>query len=122
MDRSSEVVSSLIFEWQGRLRRGFLDQISKASMHERDNLRQWRRVLQLNTHHRCVLCVDIWIYRFWKICSYITGVCSIMIEGLIKDPTLGSLFISPTVKLLLRYCVTLLKGYVYSLCVYTFSN
>ena len=52
VDKSSESVCARVFELQGRLRRSFLDQISKASMHERDNLRQWRRVIQLNTHPR----------------------------------------------------------------------
>ena len=54
VDRASGSVSTHIFSLQSILRKNFLDQISKASMHERDNLRQWRRVIQLNTHPRYV--------------------------------------------------------------------
>ena len=52
VDRSSALVTADIFKVQSFLTKRFLEQISKASMHERDNLRQWRRVIQLNTHPR----------------------------------------------------------------------
>lgn len=54
VDRSSESVSSHIFSLQSQLRRRFLEQMSKASVTERDNLRQWRRVILLNTHPRYI--------------------------------------------------------------------
>ena len=52
VDRSSESVSTHIFGLQSQLRKSFLEQMSKASVTERDNLRQWRRVILLNTHLR----------------------------------------------------------------------
>lgn len=54
VDRSSASVTADIFKFQSFLTKRFLEQISKASMHERDNLRQWRRVIQLNTHPRYI--------------------------------------------------------------------
>ena len=57
VDRQSESVSTEIFDLQSKLRKSFLEQMSKASMHERDNLRQWRRVILLNTHSRYSLCI-----------------------------------------------------------------
>ena len=63
VDRASGSVSTHIFSLQSILRKNFLDQISKASMHERDNLRQWRRVIQLNTHPRYIY-VLIYMYLY----------------------------------------------------------
>ena len=63
VDDASNSVTSHIFHLQSELRKRFLEQISKASMHERDNLRQWRRVIQLNTHPRSDIC--------WPCTSYV---------------------------------------------------
>ena len=63
VDRSSNYMTTSIFDCQGELRKRFLGQVSAASMQERDNLRQWRRIIQLNTHPRSVN------YMYMQMCS-----------------------------------------------------
>ncbi|CAI8030834.1 Lysosomal-trafficking regulator [Geodia barretti] len=67
VDRSSESVSTHIFGLQSQLRKSFLEQMSKASVTERDNLRQWRRVILLNTHLRALWSKDECRTMCWQL-------------------------------------------------------
>ena len=60
IDRASASMTQHIFEQQSQLRLSFLEQISQAGMHERDTLRQWRRMIVINTHPRCLsVCLSV---------------------------------------------------------------
>ena len=54
IDRATSNVTQQIFEQQSTLKRNFLESIAAAGKEERDSLRNWRKVILLNTHQRSV--------------------------------------------------------------------
>jgi len=54
VERASRSVTELIFQQQSAVKQKFLEQISLVHRHERDVLRQWRKLILHNTHPRCV--------------------------------------------------------------------
>ena len=50
--RASAQVTDRVFVRQRELKKSLIEQIEIAGMHEKDTLRQWKKIIMANTHPR----------------------------------------------------------------------
>ena len=67
VSEASDAVTKTVLQRQYELRKDFLDQVSSANYCEYENMRQWRKVVVMNTHPRALWCKDERRTLWWQL-------------------------------------------------------